>query len=113
MVNGFNHNEVDTMNPHNLVNWDKKLTPKKYEIKGTDPNSKIFFSDVNIIDSTGKQPFRGDVYIEGQHFCLSTYNDYSYSMQVSESSRLVRFLESNRSYKTQASEKLKVVAGHL
>lgn len=66
MVNGFSdRKKVDTMNPHDLVNWDKKLTPKRYEIKGTNPDSKILFCDVNIIDSTGRPPFHGDVYIEG------------------------------------------------
>lgn len=65
MLNGFSDRKIDTMNPHDLVEFDKSLTPKKYEIKGTDPNSKILFTDVNIIDSTGADPFRGDVYIEG------------------------------------------------
>lgn len=65
MVNGLSDKKIDTMNPHDLVSWDRKLTPKKYEIKGTDPNSKVLFTDVNIIDSTGRSPFHGDVYIEG------------------------------------------------
>lgn len=67
MLNGFHDNKVDTMNPHDVVQFDKKLTPKRYEIKGTDPSSKILFTDVNIIDSTGADPFRGDVYIEGMY----------------------------------------------
>ena len=29
-------------------------------------HSKILFRDVNIIDSTGRDPFKGDVYIEGE-----------------------------------------------
>jgi hypothetical protein len=67
MLNGFSDKkEVDTMNPHDLVEWDRKLTPKRYEIKGTSPDSKILISDVNIIDSTGKPPFKGDVYVEGR-----------------------------------------------
>ncbi|KAK5081184.1 hypothetical protein LTR05_007978 [Lithohypha guttulata] len=66
MLNGFGDHKIDTMNPHDLVYFDKRLTPKKYEIKGTKPDSKILFSDVNIIDSTGADPFRGDVYIEGE-----------------------------------------------
>ena len=67
--NGFNrhtsYNNVDTMNPHDEVHFDPALQPKKYSIKGTDPNSKVLFRDVNIIDSTGRDPFKGDVYIEG------------------------------------------------
>ena len=65
MLNGFGDHKIDTMNPHDLVQFDKSLTPKKYEIKGTKPDSKILFTDVNIIDSTGADAFRGDVYIEG------------------------------------------------
>ena len=65
MINGFSDKKVDTMNPHDLVSWDKKLTPKRYEIKGTSPDSKILITDVNIIDSTGEAPFHGDIYIEG------------------------------------------------
>ncbi|KPI44008.1 uncharacterized protein AB675_6173 [Cyphellophora attinorum] len=67
MLNGFSDKKkVDTMNPHDLVEWDRKLTPKRYEIKGTNPDSRILISDVNIIDSTGKPPFKGDVYVEGE-----------------------------------------------
>lgn len=66
MLNGFSDKKIDTMNPHELVQFDKSLTPRKYEIKGTDPNSKVLFLDVNIIDSTGNDPFHGDVYIEGE-----------------------------------------------
>lgn len=71
MTNGLNgqHNDgvkIDTMNPHDLVNFDPSLRPKKYEMKGTSPDSKILFLDVNILDSTGGDPYKGDVYIEGQ-----------------------------------------------
>jgi hypothetical protein len=74
MVNGMNGHEngvnggdgkVDTMNPHDYVHFDPSLKPKDYTIKGTDPNSKVLFRDVNILDSTGADPFKGDVYIEG------------------------------------------------
>ena len=66
-ANGVNGEpqKIDTMNPHDAVHFDPSLTPKKYSIKGTDPNSKVLFRDVNIIDSTGADPFKGDVYIEG------------------------------------------------
>ena len=67
--NGFTRHgsyaNVDTMNPHDHVHFDPSLQPKKYHIKGTDPDSKVLFRDVNILDSTGRDPFRGDVYIEG------------------------------------------------
>lgn len=59
------------MNPHDEVHFDAKLQPKNYEIKGTDPASKVLFRNVTIIDSTGNEPFRGDVYVEGRskHIC--------------------------------------------
>lgn len=80
MVNGVNghtddanpfmkvrmHGPVDTMSPHDNVHFDPSLKPKSYEMKGTDPKSKVLFRDVNILDSTGRDPFKGDVYIEGE-----------------------------------------------
>lgn len=51
--------------PHEDVHFDPSLRPKNYQIKGTSPDSKILFQDVNILDSTGKEPYRGDVFIEG------------------------------------------------
>lgn len=57
---------VESMNPHDLVQFDPSLRPKDYSIKGTDPGSKVLIREVNIIDSTGAPPFRGDVYIEGK-----------------------------------------------
>ena len=64
--NGVNGGKVDTMNPHDCVQFDPSLKPKNYQIKGTDPNNKILFRDVKIIDSTGSDPFKGDVYVEGK-----------------------------------------------
>jgi hypothetical protein len=57
--------------PRNLANiqaikFDNTLQPKRYEILGTHPDSKILFTDVNILDSTGKDPYRGDVLIQGE-----------------------------------------------
>ncbi|KAK5454984.1 hypothetical protein LTS15_005704 [Exophiala xenobiotica] len=66
MVNGFHNHYPEATNHHEKVHFDKKLTPKRHEIKGTDPSSKILFLDVNILDSTGRPPYRGDVYIEGE-----------------------------------------------
>ncbi|KAK3649896.1 hypothetical protein LTR22_012772 [Elasticomyces elasticus] len=50
------------------VKFDDSLQPKQYEIFGTHPESKILFLDVNIIDSTGREPYHGDVLIEGEKF---------------------------------------------
>jgi imidazolonepropionase-like amidohydrolase len=50
------------------VQFDSSLQPKAYEIAGTDPDSRILFLDVEILDSTGKLPYRGDVLIEGKRF---------------------------------------------
>ncbi|CAI6091814.1 unnamed protein product [Clonostachys chloroleuca] len=44
---------------------DKKLQPKEYHIEGTHQRSRILFTDVRILDSTGREPFTGDVLIEG------------------------------------------------
>ncbi|KAK5110138.1 hypothetical protein LTR62_006272 [Meristemomyces frigidus] len=64
--NGAKNSSIDTMNPHEHVHSAPNLKPKDYQIKGTSPDSKILFRDVNIIDSTGADPFRGNVYIEGE-----------------------------------------------
>lgn len=50
----------------NEIQWDRSLQPKQYEICGTDPDSKILFLNVNILDSTGAEPYKGDVLIEGK-----------------------------------------------
>lgn len=57
--------------PRNLANidaitFDKALQPTNYELLGTHPESRILFTDVNILDSTGREPYRGDVLIEGE-----------------------------------------------
>ena len=49
----------------NNLKWADNLQPKKYEIFGTHEESKLLFLDVNILDSTGREPFRGDVLVEG------------------------------------------------
>lgn len=59
---GFPRN-VDHINE---IQWDRSLRPKHYEIRGTDPDSKILFLNVNILDSTGAEPYKGDVLIEGE-----------------------------------------------
>ncbi|EJU01915.1 amidohydrolase [Dacryopinax primogenitus] len=45
---------------------DSPLLPVKHEIKGTDSNSVILFKDVKVLDSTGREPFPGDVLIRGE-----------------------------------------------
>jgi hypothetical protein len=50
----------------NAIKWDDNLQPKNYDVFGTHPESKILFLDVNILDSTGVEPYRGDVLIEGK-----------------------------------------------
>jgi hypothetical protein len=49
----------------NNLKLDKKLQPKEYNIEGTHQGSKILFKNVNILESTGREPYRGDVLIEG------------------------------------------------
>jgi hypothetical protein len=49
-----------------VIQFDKSLQPKKYELLGTHPESKILFTNVNILDSTGRDPYPGDVLIEGE-----------------------------------------------
>lgn len=51
--------------PINEVRFDERLRPENYEIFGTHPDSKILILDVRILDSTGRDPYRGDVLIEG------------------------------------------------
>ena len=41
------------------------LQPKNYEIAGTHPDSRILFRNVKILDSTGREPYPGDVLIKG------------------------------------------------
>ena len=54
------------LNPQDDINFDPKLQPKKYHIEGTRPDSKILIADVEILDSTGADPYHGDVFIEGE-----------------------------------------------
>ena len=64
--NGVNGTKSCDPKPHDYVHFDPSLKPKSYGIKGTSPDSKILFRDVNIIDSESSAPFRGDVYVEGE-----------------------------------------------
>ena len=42
------------------------LCKAAYRTPGTRPDSKILFLNINVLDSTGAEPYRGDVYIEGE-----------------------------------------------
>ncbi|KAE8164522.1 hypothetical protein BDV40DRAFT_298321 [Aspergillus tamarii] len=52
----------------NNLKFDEKLQPKQYSIAGTHPASKVLITDVEIIEATGKSPYRGDVLIVGERF---------------------------------------------
>jgi imidazolonepropionase-like amidohydrolase len=54
------------LNAHDQLRFDPKLKPKPYDMAGTSSDSKILFLDVNILDSTGREPYRGDVLIHGK-----------------------------------------------
>ncbi|KAL4884973.1 hypothetical protein BJY04DRAFT_205588 [Aspergillus karnatakaensis] len=59
--------------PRNLtyidqLRFDEKLQPKSYSIEGTHPESRLLITDVQILDATGKEPYRGDVLITGERF---------------------------------------------
>ncbi|OBT70790.1 hypothetical protein VF21_10090 [Pseudogymnoascus sp. 05NY08] len=48
------------------VDFDVSLQPKNHQILGTHQESRILFVNVNILDSTGTDPYFGDVLIEGE-----------------------------------------------
>jgi len=50
----------------NSINFATNLQPNNYTILGTHPESRILFLDVNILDSSGQDPYHGDVFIEGE-----------------------------------------------
>ncbi|KAB8259712.1 hypothetical protein BDV32DRAFT_123970 [Aspergillus pseudonomiae] len=52
----------------NNLKFNEKLQPKEYSIAGTHPTSKVLITDVQIIEATGKSPYRGDVLIVGERF---------------------------------------------
>ena len=60
------HKSKRKLNPQDDLNFDPNLKPRKYHIEGTRPDSQVLFVDVNIIDSTGAEPYRGDVFIQGE-----------------------------------------------
>jgi hypothetical protein len=57
--------------PRNIDNIDAvkfadNLQPTEYTIFGTHEESRILFLNVSILDSTGAEPYRGDVLIKGR-----------------------------------------------
>lgn len=48
------------------LKFDPSLQPVSYEIAGTDPTAKILILDVDILEATGREPYRGDVLITGR-----------------------------------------------
>lgn len=74
-----NKSHASTETPRNIswidaLDFDASLQPKDYQMLGTHPESKVLFLDVNILDSTGALPYRGDVLIEGEIFDSAFYN---------------------------------------
>lgn len=57
------------------LHFEPKLQPVNYEIAGTSASSKILILDVEILEATGREPYRGDVYIVGMlfHHCLPQF----------------------------------------
>ena len=56
--NGHSKHETPS---HESLRFDSSLQPRSYHIKGTSNDSKIVFRN-------GREPFRGDVLIEGERF---------------------------------------------
>ena len=48
------------------LRFDPQLQPVNYEISGTAPSSKVLILDVEILEATGREPYRGDVLIVGE-----------------------------------------------
>ncbi|KAK9847825.1 hypothetical protein MYU51_018211 [Penicillium brevicompactum] len=58
------------------LDFDPALQPANYEIAGTSGSSKILILDVEILEATGREPYRGDVLILGQRFaCVGNVPD--------------------------------------
>ncbi|KAL1861120.1 hypothetical protein Plec18170_001635 [Paecilomyces lecythidis] len=76
------------------VSFDKGVKPKEYKIQGTHPGSRVLILDVEIIDSTGKEPYRGDVYIEGDRF--SAVGDVPNKEDLMKDARVTKFYGNGR-----------------
>ncbi len=78
------------------IKFHEDVKYPKYEILGTDPSSKILFVDVSILDCTGSEPYRGDVYIEGkaaskQLPCIASIIKFTKIAQANASRQLAMF----------------------
>lgn len=62
-----------------------ELKPKEYHIEGTSPESQILFCDVNILEATGRLPYRGDVLIKGMNLDAQIGSPIAEDKQESES----------------------------
>jgi hypothetical protein len=86
------------------VEFAANLQPTEYTIFGTHEKSKILFLDVQILDSTGADPYKGDVLIEGQHSpCLFESFHHPRLLtfhQAKSSQQLEQYQTSNNSAKT-------------
>ncbi|PQE16332.1 hypothetical protein CJF32_00006231 [Rutstroemia sp. NJR-2017a WRK4] len=61
--------------PINSIHFPSHLQPPSYSILGTPLSSQIFFLGVQILDSTGRDPYAGDVLITGER--ISRVGDLS------------------------------------
>ena len=71
--------KVSARFPRNIASidalkFDANLQPKNYEIAGTNPESKLLFLGVNILDSTGREPYLGDVLVQGMSYIASQFS---------------------------------------
>ena len=55
-----------TVKGRDLTKPDERIVIPIREMAGTDLNSRILFENVKILDSTGREPHRGDVLVVGQ-----------------------------------------------
>jgi hypothetical protein len=83
------------------VEWDSSLQPKDYEIQGTHPDSKILFLNVNILDSTGREPYLGDVLIQGQRHASRSSKSINESINTNDRSNNHRRWDCTQCRRTQ------------
>jgi hypothetical protein len=57
------------------LDFNSDLQPVNYEIAGTPASSRVLILDVEILEATGREPYRGDVLVVGklQPCCLIMY----------------------------------------
>ncbi|KAJ5862122.1 hypothetical protein N7455_006190 [Penicillium solitum] len=52
--------------PYEDVHFDASLKPRAHKMRETSSESKILYLNVRILDSTGAEPYDGDVYVQGE-----------------------------------------------